>query len=276
MPETEVLARTEHLLLTLSRCGAAGNRPGDEETEPEFTVIFPIRGVFVHHSEGQRTVATPAVAVFFEPDRVHRISHPTGGHDMCFNVSLFPLLVEPFLNSAGRFPRTSVEINPNTFMAMLRTASREGYDALLAEELALTAVDKAMTPQVGLPSQARTDLAADAEEFLASNFTEDLGLVAIASEVGASPHHLSRVFKAVTGSTLSERRIELRIRSALRHFLEGADDIAAVAVECGFYDHAHLTNTMRKRLGLTPSQLRSKHQFQYDTQSTRRARPRAG
>ena len=142
-------------------------------------------------------------------------------------------------------------------MSVLRTVRWHEPDPLRAEELALVTVDEALASHHGFASKGRTDLAADAEEYLASNFHESAGLVSIASELGASPHHLSRVFRAVTGSTISERRIELRTRAALRRLLDGADDIATVALECGFYDHAHLTNTMRRRLGLTPSELMS-------------------
>lgn len=42
----------------------------------------------------------------------------------------------------------------------------------------------------------------------------------------------------------------------------GTNMDASVALENGFYDHAHLTNTMRRRLGMTPSELRSSRQAQ--------------
>lgn len=225
--------------------------------EPEFAVVFPIEGVFVRHTEGKRVVASPAVALFFEKDQVHRVSHPTGGHDVCLNVVLGPDLIEAFLDGHGRFRHSSVATTPSTFLTALRSVRCRIPDPLEAEELAVNTVSDALTAPGASVSAARRDLVADTEEYLATNFTRWTGLVAIAKEVGASPHHLSRTFRSVTGSTLSERRTQLRLRSALHRFLEGADNIATVAVESGFYDHAHLTNTMRKRLGVTPSQLRS-------------------
>lgn len=256
LPATEVLARTDHVELGVSRCGATGRNAGDEEMEPEFAVVFPIEGVFVRHTEGKRVVATSAVALFFEKGQVHRVSHPTGGHDVCLNVVLGPDLVEPFLDRHDRFGRLSVPTSPATFISILRSARRV-HDPLEAEELAVTTVsDALMAP--GVPASAgRRDLVTDTEEYLAANFKGHMGLVAIAKAVGASPHHLSRTFRSVNGLTLSERRTQLRLRSALHRLLEGADDIATVAVESGFYDHSHLTNTMRRRLGLTPSQVRS-------------------
>jgi AraC-like DNA-binding protein len=101
-------------------------------------------------------------------------------------------------------------------------------------------------------------LAADAEEYLSVHFREDCDLATISRDVGASPHHLSRVFKRVTGESLSSTRTKLRISFALGRILEGADDLSTVAVDAGFYDHSHLTNSLRRELGSSPTELRAR------------------
>jgi transcriptional regulator GlxA family with amidase domain len=99
---------------------------------------------------------------------------------------------------------------------------------------------------------ARRSLAADAREALAAD--PSLGLVALGRAVGASPHHLSRVFAAEVGVSVSMYRRRLRLRAAL----EGMDEpnLSRVAADAGFADHAHLAREARVLLGSTPSALR--------------------
>ena len=96
-------------------------------------------------------------------------------------------------------------------------------------------------------SQAQAALAADPW----------LGLVALSRVTGCSPHHLSRVFTQLTGLTVSQYRNRLRVSLALERVAEGERDLAGLAGDLGFADHAHLTRTVRAATGRTPSSLRA-------------------
>jgi hypothetical protein len=74
---------------------------------------------------------------------------------------------------------------------------------------------------------------------------------------GCSPHHLSRVFSQLTGLTVSQYRNRLRVSLALERVAEGEPDLAGLAWDLGFADHAHLTRTVRAATGRTPSSLRA-------------------
>jgi AraC-like DNA-binding protein len=74
--------------------------------------------------------------------------------------------------------------------------------------------------------------------------------------VGASPWHLSRVFQAETGESLTGFRNCRRVRAALERIAAGAPDRSGLAADLGFADHAHLTRTLRGQLDRTPTQLR--------------------
>jgi transcriptional regulator GlxA family with amidase domain len=102
--------------------------------------------------------------------------------------------------------------------------------------------------------RARRALASDAREALAADVS--LGLVELAREIGASPHHLSRVFRAEVGVPVGMYRRRLRLRAALERLAGGESDLARVAADTGFADHAHLTREARALVGLTPSALR--------------------
>ena len=66
-----------------------------------------------------------------------------------------------------------------------------------------------------------------------------------------------RAFSAAVGKPPHDYIIDRRVSRA-RTLLQNATlDLSAIALESGFASHAHMTATFRKRLGLTPSQLRS-------------------
>ncbi|MFE0155143.1 helix-turn-helix domain-containing protein [Nonomuraea sp. NPDC059007] len=138
-----------------------------------------------------------------------------------------------------------------------RTDSFELAERLLSLLEALPARTERPGP-TSWPStrMAHHALAAAAQEAL--NCNPSCGLERLGELVGTSPHHLSRVFKKVTGQTLTAYRNELRVRSVLEHLAEGMTDLAELAVLHGFVDQAHMTNVIRRHLADTPARLRRK------------------
>lgn len=79
----------------------------------------------------------------------------------------------------------------------------------------------------------------------------------LAAEAGVHPDHLTRVFKAHTGSLVGEFVRELQIEGAARD-LRGSDlPIAVIAARQGFSDQSHLTRWFRRHTGTTPGRYRS-------------------
>ena len=78
----------------------------------------------------------------------------------------------------------------------------------------------------------------------------------LASLIGVSPHHLSRVFRTVTGTTIARHRMRLRARAALERLAGGDTDLAGVAYATGFADQSHLTRVLKAETGTTPAALR--------------------
>jgi len=84
-----------------------------------------------------------------------------------------------------------------------------------------------------------------------------LSLSRLAQEVGLSPQHFARLFKATYGITPHQYVQTLRIEAAVEALCrDPAVPIAQVARTCGFASHSHLTELMRRRLGVRPSALR--------------------
>ena len=84
-----------------------------------------------------------------------------------------------------------------------------------------------------------------------------LSLAVMASAVGLSPQHFARLFKTTFGTTphafVESQRIDAAV-AALRR--ERSTPIAAIAAACGFSSQSHMTELLRRRLGITPSAVR--------------------
>ena len=72
--------------------------------------------------------------------------------------------------------------------------------------------------------------------------------------VGASPYHLSRVFRTVTGHSIHQYRMQLRLRAVLAGLATG-QPITDLAMSCGFASPSHLSQLFRRCFKIPPSQL---------------------
>jgi AraC-like DNA-binding protein len=230
------------------------------ETEPEFGLSLPRSGVYVHLGPRGRVVADPSVAVIHSRGDEHVTSHPTVDGDRNTDIQYAPDLIEGATRVDGRFGSGVTPVDGVIAAAHRRllARARAGGSPLETEEEAVELLARVLAvPGFADARPSQRAIADDARQLLAERFRDDLDLLAIAREVGASPFHLSRMFKRVTGRTLSEHRIALRLSHAMDAIMEGADDLSSVALEAGFFDHAHMANTFRHRLGLSPSGFRS-------------------
>jgi AraC family transcriptional regulator len=93
--------------------------------------------------------------------------------------------------------------------------------------------------------------------FIGANFSEKITVNDVADAVGGiSPHHFAHTFAATLGQSPHQYILEHRLRHA-RDLLTGSSaDIADIAYGAGFSDQAHMTEAFRKRVGVTPAQMR--------------------
>ncbi|THD63458.1 AraC family transcriptional regulator [Phenylobacterium sp.] len=76
---------------------------------------------------------------------------------------------------------------------------------------------------------------------------------------GLTRECVSRNLRRVYGVSPAELRSELRTRTAWRLCIETGEPLAAVAIETGFSDQAHMTRAMRHLTGATPAAWRRSH-----------------
>ena len=81
-------------------------------------------------------------------------------------------------------------------------------------------------------------------------------VAALAAAHGSSTRHLQRVCFAATGLTPKQLGRVVRFQRALACLTSGAaPPLAALAVDLGYFDQAHLTGEVRALLGTTPGAL---------------------
>jgi AraC-like DNA-binding protein len=74
--------------------------------------------------------------------------------------------------------------------------------------------------------------------------------------VHCSPYHLARQFRSITGASVSEYLLRLRLALASERLAEGADDLAALATDLGFANHSHFSARFRSVFGMPPGAVR--------------------
>ena len=85
----------------------------------------------------------------------------------------------------------------------------------------------------------------------------NLNIYEISKRNFTTVRQLERIFKTQIGLTPKGYARIIRFRSALSMLsdINQKKSISDIAFECGFYDHAHLTNEIKRLTGITPSQL---------------------
>lgn len=245
------------------RCGTTGWSP--PESVGRYGIVFVRRGCFHRRLNGTDFFVDPTVVYFERPDDEQQISHPAGGGDSCTALYLSEEMLAAICGGEPGLPETPLATDAATDFRqrLLLAALSHGHESDVAElvlELAAEVLERSEPKRVaaGRPATmaARRRAVAEAREALVEE--PRTGVLELARRVSVSPHHLSRVFKAETGQTISRYRNRLRVRLALERLAAGEPCIARLAADLGFADQAHLARVVRCELGTTPSLLRER------------------
>jgi len=255
----------------------AGGPVEAEESSDRYHVAVTRCGAYVREANRERVLADAATAVFYELGQAYRVSHPVKGGDVC---TVFTLPAEGVRQLVGQYvpavrdrvlpsfltSRASVDCRDFLLHRLALSAAFTDVDPLLAEEAALTFLDRVLRraysgepicQQVTSRSSAALDCAERVRAVVAGGFRQTLSLADIAREVGFSAYHLSRLFRSITGDSIHRYLVRVRLRHAIERMLETRSRLSVIALEVGFASHSHFTDTFKREFGLPPASVRS-------------------
>jgi AraC-like DNA-binding protein len=259
----QVLFDRDGLTFADVRCRHGAGRGAEERYEGRHAIVLVRRGCFVRSADGLEATLDPTLAYAMAPGEIHRYDHPHGEGDDCTAVFLDPALLaslwggEPGVPPGALRAAPAVDVEHRALLAAARRGDDGVFERAVGLVAALLGTRAPARVASGRPVTAaeRRRLAAAAREALAAD--PGLSLPALARELAVSPHHLSRVFRAETGETVSGHRRRLRARLALERLAAGQRDLARLAADTGFADQSHLCRVLKDETQRTPAALRA-------------------
>lgn len=256
----QTVLRTPHFIVINHVCQHPRVDCGYVQGDQPARIILTRRGSFALHVRGKTRLARPGQAVMIDKHMEYRVTHPdTDGCDCCTDIWMDDATRDTLLEEGLRAEASQSLMHDLQFqrvhVELLQGLMRSG--AFLADaEGALFDVLACLlrTPQTRQSLPARQ--AARAEEAIVGHADENLDVATLAREVGCSPFHLCRLFRAATGQSLRQFRLQQRLGAAVGRLGDGEEDLAAMACDLGFSSHSHMTDAFRRTLGLAPAQLR--------------------
>lgn len=258
------------------RCHAHVEPLGSEEPNPTHSIVFVRRGAFGRSHEDETLIADPNHVLFFNATYPYRYSHPIFGGDDCTILTVetahaLDLVAHHAPHDAcpeARFRRSHALSSRRAarlhweLLALLKQPVRKLVleDALaeLADEAVCCAYRAARASRSDDARSAptwrrRRELSEEAKLTLNERLNRPPTLAELAHGLDCSPFHLSRSFHATLGLSLRDYLKRLRARVAAERLAAGACDLTELALELGYADHSHFTNSFRREWGIPPS-----------------------
>lgn len=98
------------------------------------------------------------------------------------------------------------------------------------------------------------NLIPDIVKYINAHYADPLSLSSLSKQFSMSECYLSRRFRAVTGTNLSDCIKIIRIENADRLLRSGEHTVTQTAKLCGFKDSNYLSTTFKKIKGITPKE----------------------
>ncbi len=96
-------------------------------------------------------------------------------------------------------------------------------------------------------------------EHVRDHYANQIEIKELASLMHLSVSQFERRFRKVFQISPFKHIMNVRIRAASLLLTTTNDTIAAIALDCGFYDHSHFTRNFRKLMGVLPREFRRQY-----------------
>lgn len=215
-----------------------------------FTFLFA--GNYVEHLPSFERTCHAGMVIWHPPGLVHENHFADGGHNfnLAFDVEWLEKLPPDLRLSAS----TRVWQGGTAYLLGLQLYRRLNLEGYISDENAMNLIVLAASSPI--PDKPRW--MARVLELMNDEYAGAMTLVRAAERASVHPVHLSRSFRHVFGCTFREYLRLIRLYRATDLLKRSSADITEIAFSCGFSDHAHLTRTLKRATGLTPSAYRAR------------------
>jgi len=261
------------------QCHAHVAADGAEEPNPTHSIVLVRRGVFRRTQRRETVLADPNHVLLFNAAEPYRYAHPLPGGDACTILTVetdralelvgrhAPVDAEhperPFRRGHGLSSPRTVWLHWEFLNLIARGAGRLALEDALAElaNEAVACVYGAPVPsRRASPStqRRRRDLVETVKLMISERLERPPSLTELADVLDCSPYHLSHTFHGTAGLSLRRYLRRLRARVAAERLAAGASRLTPLALDLGYADHSHFTNSFRREWGVSPSTFRSR------------------
>jgi len=261
------------------QCHAHVAADGAEEPNPTHSIVLVRRGVFRRTQQRETVLADPNHVLLFNAAEPYRYAHPLPGGDACTILTVetdralelvcrhAPVDAEhperPFRRGHGLSSPRTVWLHWEFLNLIARGAGRLALEDALAElaNEAVACVYGAPVPsRRASPStqRRRRDLVETVKLMISEHLERPPSLTELADVLDCSPYHLSHTFHGTAGLSLRRYLRRLRARVAAERLAAGASRLTPLALDLGYADHSHFTNSFRREWGVSPSTFRSR------------------
>jgi len=228
-----------------------------EHRHREAQLYFLLEGRYAETVDGRRHELRPGGSWFRPPHRPHRNEVVGADPALVLIVSVDERRLSRLASGEPARPIRDVLLDELRDELERELRAADGAAALALEGWALLLLSRAERLLAEPATGAGPAWLLEARSFLDAAFRGPVSLAGAAARVGVHPATLAAGFRRALGTSVGEYVRERRLRAARRRLAESKAPIAEVALECGFYDQAHLGRCFRRRFGVTPAAFRA-------------------
>ena len=185
-----------------------------------------------------------------------RINHEhTSKHNVGYLYSVF-------VNRPEGFSHVIYANNPKIESIISNIANEYNNVTVLSEEMQNLLLEELLislyrsSPNSFSANDRKAELVDDICKKIENNLSSKFTLSELAKTAHLNEYYLSHIFKSVTGYSIMEYVLSLRMATAKRLLTKTEMSIGEIIEYCGFSDSSNFSRTFRKITGVSPSEFR--------------------
>lgn len=239
---------TESFKVSVTRHAPNASIPKHHHPTPY--LCYSIAGRYLEQSH-QESVVSPGRVLYRQGGYEHanRFSREFG---LCLNLEF--LDPDSFENTHGlSLPKHEMDQKAATnFMPLTLSI----YQALPLDVLEIQCYEAATAQFSHWNSSGNLVWVQQVMDYLNDLPQENVSLKVLSEEFQLHPNYIVRKFKAVTGLTMSQYLLKVKLERAAHRMFNTSEHFGHIAYDAGFYDQSHFNRCFKQQFGVVPKQFR--------------------